>query len=514
MKVFLLLAFLFFFCDVPAQVVCNDLKNPACQCSWKAAQNILLNPSFEEFAHCPIPGGNFFSNSNIIKDWTFGVNALSDMFYYHPLTCKEDSAAIMYALPVQLPLPDGKAFVLISQDGSLTVSKPESAVRKAYIAQCLQTPLIKGNKYTFTFFAGRFKDRNNNTFVPHPIQVGIFGHADCKAVPFGSRGGTGNGCPSNHPGWVLLGSASVYSNGTWVQAKIEFIAPADISVIEVGPDCSLIPVGVEFLTNPYVDSHIFFLDNLQLAETKDFNFKYISVQSGTPCSGNYMLKAPSEPGAIYQWYRDSIAIPGAVNDIYAVPDSVNNANYNVRITLNGNCQVTEPYAIRRSLVYSLQLPADTFLCKNDTLVLAKARPGIKYSWNGITDSIVKIHAPGTFVITATDTLGCTKNFTTQVNFRECAACTVFVPSAFTPNGDGLNDVLRGNINCPVDEYQLQVFNRWGQKVFETRNANKGWDGMFKGKQATVGVYVYFVRFKNSGNEKSYKYKQGSFVLLR
>lgn len=238
------------------------------------------------------------------------------------------------------------------------------------------------------------------------------------------------------------------------------------------------------------------------------------MQSGTVCTGNFILKAPPQSGAVYQWCRDSIAIAGAVNDIYSVPDSVTIANYNVRLTLNGNCQITEAYAIRRSLVYSLQLPADTFLCKNDTLVLGKVRPGIKYSWNGITDSMVKIHSPGTFIITATDTLGCTKNFTTQVNFRECAACTVFVPSAFTPNSDGLNDVLRGNINCPVDEYQLQVFNRWGQRVFDTRNANSGWDGLFKGKQATVGVYVYSIRFKNSVNEKNHKYKKGTFVLLR
>jgi len=514
MKVFFLLIFLFFYCEVSAQVVCNDLKNPDCQCSWKAAKNILLNPSFEEYDQCP----NYpvLLDYNIIKDWPYGVAWNGSANHYHPLTCKDDSAALFYHRPIQLPLPDGKAFVSIGSDNSLVVSRPENTVRKAYIAQCLQTPLIKGNKYTFTFYAGRFKSVVNTNFVPFPIQLGIFGNTNCNAVPFGKRTGTGNGCPSNFPGWVLLGSASVYSNGTWVQAKIEFTAPEDISVLEVGPDCSLIPWGVEDLENKanMHDNLSFYLDNLQLAETKDFNFKYISVQSGTPCTGNYILKTPAQPGAVYQWYRDSIAIVGAVNDIYSVPDSVSKANYNVRLTLNGNCQITEPYTLRRSLVYSLKLPADTFLCKNDTLVLAKARPGIKYSWNGITDNMVKIHAPGTFIITATDTLGCSKNFTTQVNFQECAACTVFVPSAFTPNSDGLNDVLRGNINCPVDEYQLQVFNRWGQKVFDTRNANSGWDGLFKGKQATVGVYVYSIRFKNSVNEKNHKYKKGTFVLLR
>jgi gliding motility-associated-like protein len=127
---------------------------------------------------------------------------------------------------------------------------------------------------------------------------------------------------------------------------------------------------------------------------------------------------------------------------------------------------------------------------------------------------VQISKPGTYNITASDTVGCTKRFTIQVDFKECAACAVFVPNAFTPNGDGRNDVLKGFTNCPLDEYQLQIYNRFGEKVFESSAVNKGWDGTLRGEKVSTGVFVYFVRFKNSSNEKAYKTSKRTVMVLR
>lgn len=89
-----------------------------------------------------------------------------------------------------------------------------------------------------------------------------------------------------------------------------------------------------------------------------------------------------------------------------------------------------------------------------------------------------------------------------------------MPDAFTPNNDGLNDVLKGHINCPVDEYQLKIYNRWGQNVFQTNIVDKGWDGTFKGNQQSTGVYTYFIRFKNSAFEQTYKTKKGTVMIIR
>jgi gliding motility-associated-like protein len=89
---------------------------------------------------------------------------------------------------------------------------------------------------------------------------------------------------------------------------------------------------------------------------------------------------------------------------------------------------------------------------------------------------------------------------------EVVNCDIFIPNIFSPNNDGLNDVLyvRGE---GIAQLSFVIFNRWGEKVFETSDPHHGWDGTFKGKQAETGVYVYMVNVtlengqtvKRSGN---------------
>jgi gliding motility-associated-like protein len=74
---------------------------------------------------------------------------------------------------------------------------------------------------------------------------------------------------------------------------------------------------------------------------------------------------------------------------------------------------------------------------------------------------------------------------------EVIYCDIFIPNIFSPNGDGQNDVLyvRGQ---GIEQLSFVVYNRWGQKVFETKDPNHGWDGTINGKPAETGVYVYHV----------------------
>jgi gliding motility-associated-like protein len=105
-------------------------------------------------------------------------------------------------------------------------------------------------------------------------------------------------------------------------------------------------------------------------------------------------------------------------------------------------------------------------------------------------------------------------FHLKTEFKDCIGCKIFVPNAFSPNDDRLNDVLKAYSSCPIEEYQLQVFNRWGQNVFETKNIGTGWDGNFNGKKQPNGVYIYCLRYKNSGSEKNYKTAKGTVVIIR
>ena len=69
--------------------------------------------------------------------------------------------------------------------------------------------------------------------------------------------------------------------------------------------------------------------------------------------------------------------------------------------------------------------------------------------------------------------------------------SLFIPNAFTPNGDGLNDTF-GVSGEAIKEFHIKIFNRWGEIIFETQNAKDRWDGTYMGEQVPEGTYTYMV----------------------
>jgi gliding motility-associated-like protein len=87
-----------------------------------------------------------------------------------------------------------------------------------------------------------------------------------------------------------------------------------------------------------------------------------------------------------------------------------------------------------------------------------------------------------------------------------------MPSAFSPNRDGVNNIFRVPYPFPVATFNMNVFNRRGQKVFETRDISKGWDGTFNGQDVTAGGYVWFINVKyEDGRNENLK---GTVILIR
>lgn len=88
---------------------------------------------------------------------------------------------------------------------------------------------------------------------------------------------------------------------------------------------------------------------------------------------------------------------------------------------------------------------------------------------------------------------------------------LFIPNAFTPNNDGLNDLFRAEGNI-ITGQNMKIFNQWGELIFETSAAGTGWDGAHKGKPQPVGVYIYAIRLKLA--DGSEVLKKGSINLIR
>ena len=93
----------------------------------------------------------------------------------------------------------------------------------------------------------------------------------------------------------------------------------------------------------------------------------------------------------------------------------------------------------------------------------------------------------------------------------CEDPYVFVPNAFTPNGDGENDVLYVRGRNITDLY-FTIFNRWGEKVFETKDLSVGWDGYFRGRVCDPAVYDFYLRYACDG-QPGY-FQKGNVTLIR
>lgn len=76
--------------------------------------------------------------------------------------------------------------------------------------------------------------------------------------------------------------------------------------------------------------------------------------------------------------------------------------------------------------------------------------------------------------------------------------SVYIPNAFTPDGDGLNDIFIP-VGKGITEYTLQIFDRWGELIFQSSDFNKGWDGTYKSEPVPMGSYVYKISAKGNGS---------------
>jgi gliding motility-associated-like protein len=164
--------------------------------------------------------------------------------------------------------------------------------------------------------------------------------------------------------------------------------------------------------------------------------------------------------------------------------------------------------------------ADVITCSKEPVSL-KADGGKTYQWSpctGLSDctSPTPLVIPGMhdrYTVRVTDRNGCTDTASVIVRYVDPAK-DIFIPNAFTPNGDGLNDTFKplANIGIP-GPHEVQIVNRFGSKVFASSNPLIGWDGTTQGKPAPTGTYSYLIRVKGEGKCAT-KNITGTVMLIR
>ncbi len=491
-----------------------DINDPDCECPILQPVSRIPNPSFEAQNCCP----SNRSQLNCADTWIQASAPTTD--YLH--TCGWMG---WEEFPPPLPFPDGMAAVGF-RDGRYIRGESEPNW-KEYAGACLLAPLEEGVAYRFQFHIGF-----SGPISSPPINVAFFGNTDCNNLPFGVGNET-LGCPTNDTtNWIKLGSVRVAGNNNWVETAINVVPETDIYAIAIGPDC------VE--RNPGNSTYYFF-DNLILDEQRAFDFQ---IQPLThPCSENFGLEVPDLSNTAYQWYREGAALIGETGPtLKAITEE---GNYQVRIQNESNCKITRAYVHR---VPSHFTRLNEYICLGEEYPFgntAITEPGT-YTANFRTadncDSLVelslavisyeparvrakifegdlyqlgniKVREAGFHELALPSSLGCDSLILLQLDYHK-----VFIPNAFSPNGDGYNDIFTVFGGADLEEVKsLRIFSRWGELIYDGQalppgDYARGWNGEFRGETLPAGLYTYVAEVRMAdGQEKAFS---GEVELVR
>lgn len=162
-------------------------------------------------------------------------------------------------------------------------------------------------------------------------------------------------------------------------------------------------------------------------------------------------------------------------------------------------------------VPDLELGPDQFICPNEQLPLDAGPAYDSYLWTtGETSQVIMVDAIGDYGVTV---MYRHCSYSDEININDNCPEEILVPNVFSPNGDGINDIMQF-VGPNVEDFQVFVFDRWGKKVFESLNIQTSWDGLdLDGKEVSEGTYYYVTEYKFFNNEKIWK-ERGAVVLIR
>jgi gliding motility-associated-like protein len=214
---------------------------------------------------------------------------------------------------------------------------------------------------------------------------------------------------------------------------------------------------------------------------------------------------------------NGIAISESTENTFHIPEGEEAEGiYQVMIYSSESCFISPPYTYEINGFPVAGLESEAILCQDEILLLGEKNIGTFYIWNtGETSQTIAISEPGVYAVTVSNACGNSVAESTIYDDGAISSCTYVVPNAFSPDGDGHNDVFRALTECCLTKYSLQVFSRWGNLVFQSDDVSNGWNGTYKGAPLPTDVYIWKASWRVTldGREKTFS-KAGDVLLLR
>ncbi len=233
-----------------------------------------------------------------------------------------------------------------------------------------------------------------------------------------------------------------------------------------------------------------------------------STKSKVSCSGGNNGSAQvivTNPSALisYDWSHDTTINGPVANNL---PTGL----YNVIVSDPGACSLTTSIEIEYgpdAFPY-INLGNDTVVCPGKQVTLYPGKFN-RYIWqDNSNDSIYIVEKAGKYSVSIVNSAGC--GASDSLNVVEDCLTDIVVPNAFTPNGDNLNDIFFVDGSITAD-FEIDIFNRWGELIFHSDNRSEAWDGTYKGNPVQEGFYNYLIKYNVYAKENL---RKGSIYLFR
>lgn len=245
----------------------------------------------------------------------------------------------------------------------------------------------------------------------------------------------------------------------------------------------------------------------------------VSISSASPlliCAGE--SKTVTATGASSYTWSPATGL-SSTNNASVTASPTEDITYKV-VGANGSCKDSAEISVLVEAAPVVEPIADITMSWGNSTTLSVIG-GEKYSWSpaeglSCSDCANPIATPTTnttYCVTVSDSSTCTTSECLTIYLTlDCGQ--VFVPTSFSPNGDNLNDLLEVKMNpACIENFEFILFDRWGEKVFESSKITNSWDGKFNGKELDNAVFVYQLKMKLV-NETTETIKKGNVTIIK
>jgi gliding motility-associated-like protein len=222
------------------------------------------------------------------------------------------------------------------------------------------------------------------------------------------------------------------------------------------------------------------------------------------CAGNTVTLNPGAGFSSYTWQDNSGGTTFTTGTV---------GTYWVRVTSANGCVGSDTMRVLRISPLPVDfVPEETGMCLYEPVTIYADGGYATYLWsNGTTRDSALFTVPGTYWVQVTNSDGCTAREDFIVFDKQCPIA-LYIPTGFSPNGDGKNDVFRPGVFGIPDFYRMEVFNRYGERIFVSNDFRRGWDGTYKGAPQNIGAYVWMCTYQFKDQPK--RMEKGSVLLIR